>query len=283
MSLAPFPKNPRKALRQHRNTRRLIGHFSDNGDGTTAVVYLDPIEGQADAEIIPSGDCIRVPNSLHASVKGDWMLDGPTHLFRVGSKAGTRLDISRMSDQSAEWIAANYWQGGMVQGGFLGFADFDAMAAWTARKGIAPKGWTVDWFGAWVPVGDRRARYGTTMRPCADSGCNRPCKDDLSLCAIHANAEAKRQASNERWAAESAARRERWSEQQRSRQVAEMWADRIRSDFNIKATANDNGVVMNGEGLHGLLAAVSVELRELGINLDDLIGRELRIDDTVES
>lgn len=283
MSRAPFPKNPRKTLRQHRNTRRLIVRHASNGDGTTTVTYLDQIAGMPDSEVIADDDCIETFNSWCHMVEGDWMLSGYTRLFSAGRKHGTRLDVSKMADSTAEWQEKSYWQGGMVDGAHLKFENFDTLVAWTAKKGIAPKGWTVDWFGGWVPVGDRRARFDVASRPCTELDCGRPCKDDLTLCAIHENGRAKREANTIRWNAEYDARRERDRERQRSLQAAEMWADRIRSDFNIQAVASSSGVALNGEGLHGLLAAVSVELRELGINLDDLIGRELRIDDTVES
>ena len=158
------------------------------------------------------------------------------------------------------------------------------MVRWTRNKGIAPHGWTVDRFGAWVPVGDRRAISDQPSTPCAELGCDRAATRD-TMCGIHsaaANRRATNKAAREEQHAAADARR---NESRRQHEAAQLWAQRLADTFNVTAvaatgTGQRSSVAINGEALYGLLATAAAELREVGIDLTDLVPIELAADRT---
>jgi hypothetical protein len=278
-----------KNTRVHRNNRRLIATHTPDSDTTYTVTYLDPHPNLPTVEHnVPAGDIIQPRNSHDIAVPGDYAADVSgrnTRLYQHGPRNrgnATRLDLSHLADRTATWTPNESWVGGLVTGARLDFKTFDDMVRWTRTKGIAPNGWTVDRFGGWVPVGDRRAHTATPSAPCADIGCDRPATRN-DLCGIHSAAAVRVAANKAERDQRQAQAREQADEARRQRETAELWAQRLADTFNIHATPATgrdlrSSVALNGEALYGLLAAAAAELREVGVNLTDLVPIELAAD-----
>ena len=172
------------------------------------------------------------------------------------------------------------------RGGFLEFRSWEAVVEWSAAKGIAPAGWTVDRspVKAWVPVGDRRAVNASPARPCQEAfaKCSRPVPldDPIGLCGRHAAAKRKRDTNDElRHARLGQARVERRERDERV-QAARDWAVRLRDEFGVivDPLSGDHAgdVALGPEGLYGLLVACAAELRELDVDVAELVPIELR-------
>lgn len=165
---------------------------------------------------------------------------------------------------------------------------FDAMVAWAADRGVGDGGWARHKHRVWLPVGDPRLKGAAAQRPCATFGCEFARTDPAAaddapggLCKRHTAAAARAAANDARRSAESAARQERWAEQDRARRAARDWADRLRDEFGIDAAvAADGRVGVSGEGLHGLLTIIAAEMPWL---LDDDLPHELRHSDQPEA
>ena len=285
---ASFPKD----LRVHRNGRRLITAHTPDGDNTFTVTYLDPHDTLPNVEHnVPAADVIKPCNSFDIATAGDYQMDvhagHSVSLYAHGARTTGRVsrrDLSKLADRTATWVAANTWEGGPVTGARLDFKTFDEMVGWTRTKRIAPNGWTVDRFGGWVPVGDRRATTDHPLTPCADRGCDRPATRE-ALCGIHAGAAKRRAANDQVRAAHAAELAEQRCVANRERATAQMWAQRLADTFNVSAvaatgTGQRSSVAINGEALYGLLATAAAELREVGIDLTDLVPIELAADRT---
>lgn len=276
---------PKKML-VHRQSRRLLESAVENDDGTFNVVYLDPIPGQVDFQSnVPADDVIGVVNSWDLAQPGDWTM-------RNENSAAFPFELSR-KQASVEQFAddvATFHRGGLSSSsrhGSLRFRSWEAMCDWAARKGVAPHGWTVDRAKtkAWVPVGDRRAANRSPHRPCqaAFAACDRPVPvDDAGgLCGRHAAGKKRSDAKQAEWDARWAASEEQAERDEMRRLSAAAWAVRFREQFGISvepvaATGQAGKVAVSPEGLHGLLATVEVELRQVGIDLADLVPIELR-------
>jgi hypothetical protein len=277
----PFPKT---TLRSHRNSGRLIAKARQDDDGTFTVTYLDHIDGEPDEESgVPAGD-VRKPVNSWDLANNDWLLTpsyGSATLIKIIAKKSALgrkayADLSRYADDVAEYVTQG---GGPTFGAHLRFRTWDDTVRWTAAKGIAPNGWSVDRFGAWVPVGDRRATTASALTPCTALGCSRPAAvDETGLCKMHNTHKIKSDERKAEWDARCEARREDDNRRAALRRSSEEWAQRLADEFGIAAEAADGGkVAVSGEGLYGLLSAISVELSEMGVPLADLIPPELRV------
>lgn len=276
----PLPKK----LLVHRNNRRLIAAASKKG-GTFTVEYLDPVDGQPDTEEgVDPADVIKVVNSWDLARNGDWFMENQNSAafpYRLWSK---NRNVEQFADRVATFERASI--ASSARGGYLMFRSWDQMVAWSARKGIAPNGWTLDVSPtkAWVPVGDRRAATSTPAKPCKEgfAKCGRPVEldDEVGLCGRHAAAKRKRDENDARWRAEWEQARVQREEREHREQAAHDWVERLAGEFGVRTEAlsdrHAGEVAVNPEGLYGLLVACQIELREMGIEVTELVPIELR-------
>lgn len=139
-----------------------------------------------------------------------------------------------------------------------GFCDGHVHGDWGGRGCDRPAKFTVE-----VRAGDGVSFIASSSTKGTDAPVT------IELCGIHHNGLQKRRANEARWRAESAARDERYAEDRRARKAADEWAERLRSEFGVPATAHDTVVAVSPEHLYRLIvdtnaiAADVVDVSEL--------------------
>jgi hypothetical protein len=92
-----------------------------------------------------------------------------------------------------------------------------------------------------------------------------PDEATVQVCGIHRAAVERRRKNDARREAEWAAHRERWDEAERASRSAIEWAARLRSEFGVDATAEDEVVAVNAERLYGqIVEAMEILLDVVG-------------------
>lgn len=284
----------------HRSTRRLIvsakkdGTYVDTdfrGNSTErptwTVVYLDHIDGHPDTESgVLDEDLISAVNSYDIALVGDWFAHTDSSAAVLSRK---KAGVQGFADSTAE-----FRKGIVGSADKLVFGSWDLMVAWSAAKGIAVRGWAPDRFGSWVPVGDRRCTSDVALTPCAEFGCDRVGsemgtvtrtfgrQETALLCKMHMSHANRREAREAERAEAAEERRAQAAEVSNRRAAAQMWAQRLRDEFGVVTASIDGSayagkVSINPEGLYGLLVSVAAELRELEIDVTDLVPAELRV------